>query len=210
MHVLEFLEALSPVLIYVTVMGVVMIESFGIPLPGEIVLMTAAFIAAHSPVNPVCVALAAIIGASVGDSIGYLIGHHYGRPLLGWLQKRLPHEFSDENIMLAEAIFRRHGTWTVFFGRFVALLRIFAGPLAGILRMHYPKFLIANVSGAIVWATTMTTLVYMFGLAIEPYIRRFSWAALLLILIVPGVIWYFFRPAMRRWLYRLAGKQSTE
>lgn len=206
MHVMEFLQSLPPDVVYIVVFAIVMIESFGVPLPGEITLMSAAFLAAHSGVNPIIVALAAIIGASIGDSIGYLFGHHYGRKLLGALQRKLPHEFSDENIALAEAIFHRHGMWAVFFGRFVALLRIFAGPLAGILKMHYPRFLVANVSGAILWAGSATALVYFAGLAVEPYLKHFSWAALFVIVFGGLVLWLFFRPVMRRLLSRLAGK----
>ncbi|MFZ1812503.1 MAG: DedA family protein [Candidatus Saccharimonadales bacterium] len=207
MHVMEFLQSLSPDLIYAFVFGVVMIESFGVPLPGEITLMSAAFLAAHNPhINPVVVASVAIVGASIGDSVGYWFGYHYGRRLLRVLQTKLPHEFSDDNIALSEAIFHRHGMWAVFFGRFVALLRIFAGPLAGILKMHYPKFLVANVTGAVLWAGTVTAGVYFAGLAAEPYLRRFSWIAFFAIGLVTTLGWLFFRPAMRRILLRLAGK----
>jgi membrane protein DedA with SNARE-associated domain len=74
----------------------------------------------------------------------------------------------------------------VFFGRFVALLRIFAGPLAGALKMRYRRFLAANVSGAICWAGGATALVYYAGLAAERWLERFSWIALV-IAVVAGV-----------------------
>ncbi len=67
--------------------------------------------------------------------------------------------------------------WAVFFGRFVALLRIFAGPLAGVLRMPYWKFLIANVLGGIVWAGGTTAVIYYVGVVAEVWLKRFSgWA----------------------------------
>jgi membrane protein DedA with SNARE-associated domain len=69
--------------------------------------------------------------------------------------------------------------WAVFFGRFVALLRIFAGPLAGVLRMPYWKFLIANVLGGIGWAGGTTAVIYYVGVVAEPWLKRFSWLGLL-------------------------------
>ena len=89
--------------------------------------------------------------------------------------------------MLAEKLFNRWGVRAVFFGRFIALLRIFAGPLAGALKMHYPRFLAANVSGAICWAGGTTALVYFAGMAAERWLQRFSWIALVIAVVV-GII----------------------
>ncbi|MEI6254215.1 MAG: DedA family protein, partial [Mycobacteriaceae bacterium] len=77
--------------------------------------------------------------------------------------------------------------WAVFFGRFIALLRILAGPLAGALRMRYPHFLAANASGAICWAGGTTAVVYFLGLAAEKWLSRFSWVALVLAVLL-GVV----------------------
>src|SRR5204862_172864 len=82
--------------------------------------------------------------AMTGDSIGYLIGHRAGSPLFDWLGRKFPRHFGPGHVALAERVFTRHGVWAVFFGRFIALLRIFAGPLAGSLRMPYGRFLAAN------------------------------------------------------------------
>ena len=68
----------------------------------------------------------------------------------------------------------------MFFGRFIALLRILAGPLAGALRMRYPRFLAANAAGAVCWAGGTTAVVYFLGLAAERWLARFSWVALAL------------------------------
>lgn len=81
---------------------------------------------------------------------------------------------------MAERSFEKWGMWAVFFGRFVALLRIFAGPLAGVLHMPYWKFLIANVFGGILWAGGTTAVIYSVGVVAEPWLKRFSWAALAL------------------------------
>jgi membrane protein DedA with SNARE-associated domain len=77
-------------------------------------------------------------------------------------------------------LFNRWGVRAVFFGRFIALLRILAGPLAGALKMHYPRFLAANVSGAICWAGGTTALVYFAGMAAERWMERFSWIGLVI------------------------------
>jgi membrane protein DedA with SNARE-associated domain len=77
--------------------------------------------------------------------------------------------------------------WAVFFGRFIALLRIFAGPLAGALKMRYPHFLAANATGALFWAGGTTAVVYYLGLAAEKWLSRFSWVALLVAVVI-GVI----------------------
>jgi membrane protein DedA with SNARE-associated domain len=89
--------------------------------------------------------------------------------------------------MFAERLFDRWGARAVFLGRFIALLRIFAGPLAGALKMRYAKFLLANVSGAVCWAGGTTALVYYAGVAAERWLTRFSWIALV-IAVVCGVI----------------------
>lgn len=85
---------------------------------------------------------------------------------------------------MAERSFRKWGMWAVFFGRFVALLRIFAGPLAGVLRMPYWKFLIANVLGGIAWAGGTTAVVYSVGIVAEAWLKRFSWLGLVVALLI--------------------------
>jgi membrane protein DedA with SNARE-associated domain len=81
-------------------------------------------------------------------------------------------------VALAERVFTRHGAWAVFFGRFIALLRIFAGPLAGSLRMPYGRFLAANASGGIIWATGITCVIWFLGVAAEQWLSRMSWLGL--------------------------------
>ena len=102
--------------------------------------------------QPLWVGVCASAGAIVGDSIGYAIGRRGGRPLFERLGRRFPKHFGPRHIGRAEHYFDRFGVWAVFVGRFIALLRILAGPLAGALRMPYWRFLVANVLGGIVWA----------------------------------------------------------
>jgi membrane protein DedA with SNARE-associated domain len=180
MNVDVLLESIPPVLVYVVVGAVVGMESLGIPLPGEVMLVGAALLSARHDlaVDPAGVGAAAVVGAVTGDSIGYSIGRRFGMSLFDRLGRRFPRHFGPGHIAFAERLFARWGTGAVFFGRFVALLRILAGPLAGALKMSYPHFLAANVSGAVCWAGGTTALVYFAGVAAERWLTRFSWVAL--------------------------------
>ncbi|SON61797.1 putative membrane protein [Mycobacterium simulans] len=185
MDVEALLQSIPPLAVYLVVGGVVGMESLGIPLPGEIVLVSAALMSSHHElaVNPIGVGAAAVIGAVIGDSIGYSIGRRFGMPLFDRLGRRFPRHFGPGHVALAERTFNRWGIRAVFFGRFIALLRILAGPLAGALKMPYPRFLAANVSGGICWAGGTTALVYFAGVAAERWLQRFSWIALVIALI---------------------------
>ena len=193
MNVHDLLVSIPPLLVYLVVGGVVGVESLGVPLPGEIVLVSAALLSAHhdanqpAHINPIFVGVAAVIGAVVGDSIGYSIGRKFGMPLFDRLGRRFPKHFGPGHVMLAEKLFNRWGVRAVFFGRFIALLRIFAGPLAGALKMPYPRFLAANVAGGICWAGGTTALVYYVGQAAEEVLQDFSYIALL-IAVVCGIV----------------------
>ncbi|MFH8726962.1 DedA family protein [Streptomyces termitum] len=185
MHVQEWLETIPAVAIYALVGVVIGLESLGIPLPGEIVLVSSALLASqHGDINPYVLGACATAGAIIGDSIGYAIGRKGGRPLLAWLGGKFPKHFSEANIALAERSFQKWGMWAVFFGRFIALLRIFAGPLAGVLKMPYWKFLIANILGGILWAGGTTAVIYSVGVVAEAWLKRFSWLGLVLAVLI--------------------------
>jgi membrane protein DedA with SNARE-associated domain len=180
------LETIPPMAVYLIVGVVIGLESLGIPLPGEIALVSAALLASRHTldINPIAVGAAATVGAIVGDSIGYSIGRRYGMALFERLGRRFPKHFGPGHVALAKQLFNRWGVWAVFFGRFIALLRIFAGPLAGALKMHYPRFLAANATGALCWAGGTTAVVYFLGLAAEHWLSRFSWVALALAVLI--------------------------
>ncbi|WP_370418179.1 DedA family protein [Streptomyces sp. QH1-20] len=179
MHIQEWLETVPAVAVYLLVGGVIGLESLGIPLPGEIVLVSATLLAAtQDHINPYVLGACAITGAIVGDSIGYMIGRKGGQPLLDWLGRKFPKHFGPDHVATAERSFHKWGMWAVFFGRFIAFLRIFAGPLAGVLKMPYWKFLIANVLGGIVWAGGTVAVIYTVGKVAEDWIKRFSYVGL--------------------------------
>ncbi len=195
----SWLVALPAVGVYLAVGLIIGLESMGIPLPGELTLVTATLLAVEGVTQPWAVALAAATGAIVGDSIGYAVGRRGGRGLLERLGRRFPEHLGRDQIAKAERTFARWGVWAVFFGRFVALLRILAGPLAGALRVPYRTFLLANASGGILWASGTTALVYWLGRAAQHWLKDFSWAALgLAILVGLGTTWYIKRRATHR------------
>jgi membrane protein DedA with SNARE-associated domain len=185
LHVQEWLETVPPLAVYLLVGLVIGLESLGIPLPGEIILVSSALLASqHGAIDPFVLGACATAGAIIGDSIGYAIGRKGGRPLLAKLNRRFPKHFSESNIAVAERSFDRWGMWAVFFGRFIALLRIFAGPLAGVLQMPYWRFLVANVLGGILWAGGTTAVIYYVGVVAEAWLKRFSWLGLVLAVLI--------------------------
>jgi membrane protein DedA with SNARE-associated domain len=194
-----WLETLPPAAVAAVVGLIIGLESMGIPLPGELTLVSASLLAATGAFSPWWVAVAAATGAIVGDSVGYTVGRHGGRSLLERLGRRFPKHLGPPHMMRAENTFAKWGVWAVFFGRFVALLRILAGPLAGALKVPYAKFLVANASGGIVWAFGTTFAIYYLGQAAEEYLKDFSWAALVVAVLAGlGSTWYFKRRAHRR------------
>lgn len=211
MHIDEWLQAIPPLVVYLLVGGVIGIESFGIPLPGEIVLVSASLLSSRHELNVQWewVAVAGSIGAIVGDSIGYGIGHRYGKSLFGYLGRKFPKHFSESHVAFAEQVFTRYGVWAVFFGRFIALLRIFAGPLAGALKMPYYKFLAANASGGILWAGGTAAAVYYLGIAAEQWLSRFSWMGLIVAAGVGAVVTLTIRRKTNQRIERFANEQAT-
>ncbi|MGC4834690.1 DedA family protein [Micromonospora vinacea] len=194
----HWLSALPPGVVYLLVAGVIGVESMGVPLPGEIVLVSSALLAATGVVEPEWVASAAAFGAIAGDSVGYAIGRRGGRPLLARLGRRFPKHLGPAQLARAEQSFARHGVWAVFFGRFVALLRILAGPLAGALHVPYRRFLLANAAGGLVWAFGTTYLLYSVGRAAEHWLKDISWAGLVLAVLAGlGSTWWLRRRAHR-------------
>ena len=182
MNVDALLISVSPVAVYLLVALVVGLESMGIPLPGEVILVSAALLASRHDleISPVWVAVAASAGAIVGDSMGYLAGRRWGYRMFDVLGRRFPKHAGPDHLSYAEHVFARYGVWAVFFGRFVALLRIFAGPLAGALRMRYPRFLTANAVGGLIWACGTTAAVYRLGASVDQWFKDASWIGLVL------------------------------
>jgi membrane protein DedA with SNARE-associated domain len=163
------------------------LESMGIPLPGETVLIMASVHAGDRGGNIAAIIAAATAGAIIVDNLGYLLGRQLGFRFLLRYGQRLG--FSDARIKLGQYLFMRHGAKVVFFGRFVAVLRCLAAFLAGVNQMRWPRFLLANAAGAIVWASLVAFGAFLFGRAFHQIAGPISLAAFILALI--AVVWGF-------------------
>jgi membrane protein DedA with SNARE-associated domain len=209
-NVNALLISVSPAVVYALVSLVIGLESMGIPLPGEVILVSAALLSTRPELNlsPVWVAVAASVGAIVGDSIGYLAGRHWGERMFTVMGRRFPRHAGPDQLAYAEHVFTRYGVWAVFFGRFVALLRILAGPLAGALRMPYPRFLAANALGGIVWACGTTTAIYVVGTRAEVWLKDSAWVGLALAVAVGIAISTVFRRRLEHAVARYAAERE--
>jgi membrane protein DedA with SNARE-associated domain/membrane-associated phospholipid phosphatase len=170
---------------YAVVFLFVAIESLGIPLPGETVLVTAGALAALGHLSLWWVIVLAAIGGIVGDAAGYWIGRLEGLALLKRYGSVIG--FNDKKLARVHTFFEKHGPKTVFLGRFIALLRTWAALLAGTAEMRYGVFTFYNVLGGITWAALFGTLGYLFGQSLpllEQYIGQASLAAVLLVALV--------------------------
>jgi membrane protein DedA with SNARE-associated domain len=197
-HVADLIGTIPPYAVYGLVFLIIGLESMGIPLPGEVALVSASLLAATGTISPWGVAIAASAGAVVGDSCGYALGRRSGPALFARLGKRFPRHLGPDQVARAERAFDRWGVWAVFFGRFVALLRILAGPIAGSLRMPYWRFLLANMGGGILWAGGTTFVVFSLGRVAERWLADISWGMLaLLVLAAVATVILVRRPARR-------------
>ena len=148
---------------YWVVAAVITLESMGIPLPGETMLVTAAIFAGTThQLNIVLVIAAAATGAIVGDNLGFAIGRRFGVALL-----HAPTAHHRAGSGSDSSLFDRHGGKVVFFGRFVAVLRALAALLAGMNCMNWWRFLVFNAAGGVVWAAAYGTAAYLFGEQVE-------------------------------------------
>ncbi|GAB2933206.1 DedA family protein [Rhodococcus aerolatus] len=195
---IDLLTSIPPLWVVVVVGLVVGVESIGVPLPGEAVLIAATLLATQGVVAPWWVALAAMVGAVVGDSVGYALGRRHGVRLLAHLAVRFPHHLGQARQDRAVGLVQRWGALAVFAGRFVALLRVLAGPLAGSLHMPYPKFLVANVTGGVVWAGGTVTAVYLLGDAAITALHDVTWGALVVLAVALVVLLVVLRVRRRR------------
>jgi membrane-associated protein len=159
-HIFEVLRGYLAAYGYWAVAITLLLENAGLPFPGETILLLASFVAfsertLHMPI----IVLVATCAAVIGDNIGYWIGHRGGRSLTQQYQHVVPHGA----VARGERLFARYGPITIFFARFIAGLRIIAGPLAGALGMDWPKFALWNFLGAIVWVSVISSIGYFVG-----------------------------------------------
>jgi len=167
---------------YVLLFGLVGAESAGVPLPGETALITAGILASQGTLSLPLVIVVAAAAAIVGDNFGYLLGRQGARRLLerpGWMEER-----RRDLLRRGEAFFAKHGSKTVFFGRWLPFLRVTAAWLAGAHHMPWPTFVAWNAAGGIAWAISISLFAYLAGAAAEAVIHAAGYVALGLVSLV--------------------------
>ena len=178
---------------------VVMLESGGIPLPGETALVAAAIFASQGKLNIVEVIAVAAAAAIIGDNLGYWAGRTGGRKML---QRYGPlRRWSERVLPWSERFFERHGSKTIFLARFFSVLRVTAAWLAGISRMHWWTFFLWNAAGGICWAVLVGLVAYYVGHAAADAISHYGLlggaAVVVLLALVLGAI-HLWRKRMLR------------
>jgi membrane protein DedA with SNARE-associated domain len=177
---------------YWAVFLLVAIESLGIPLPGETALILAGVYAGHTHrLSPWLIFLVAAAAAIIGDNIGYWLGAKGGYPLARRYGSKV--RLDERKLKTARYLFDRHGGKVVFFGRFVSVLRTYAAFLAGVSRMHWWKFALANAAGGIIWAGVYTAASYFAGNALQRVSGTISWILGGIAIVVIGVVVWLVR-----------------
>ena len=198
-----FLNALSGPLNqfgYWAILVLVMLEDFGIPVPGETILIAASIYAGHQQLNVVAVGLVGFAAAVIGDNIGFAIGHFGGRALaLRWGRYVF---LTEERLTRAERFFAHHGGKIIVLARFIEGLRQANGIIAGISGMHWRRFLVFNAIGAALWVGTWVSLGYLAGNHIDTiyhYITQYSLYVLiaLAVLLTSYIAWRVLRRRRR-------------
>jgi membrane protein DedA with SNARE-associated domain len=170
-------------------------ENAGIPVPGETTLLLASFLAySEHQLQLGWIIVVATCAATLGDNLGYAFGYYGGRPLLDRYQSVL--RIPLATLQRGEEMFARYGAVAIFFARFVFGMRVFAGPLAGVLRMRWRAFTLFNFLGAAVWVTFVAGAGYLFGQHWRSLLRamqRFNIAVLIVAVAVILFLWWRYR-----------------
>jgi membrane protein DedA with SNARE-associated domain len=170
-------------------------ENAGIPVPGETTLLLASFLAySEHQLHLGWIIVVATCAATLGDNLGYAFGHYGGRPLLDRYQSvfRIP----PATLQRGEEMFAHYGAAAIFFARFIFGLRVFAGPLAGVLRMRWRAFALFNFLGAIVWVTCIAGAGFLFGQhwrTLARIMQRFNIAVLIVAVVMILFSWWRYR-----------------
>jgi membrane protein DedA with SNARE-associated domain len=172
-------------------------ESAGVPIPGETTLIAAAVLARNGDYSLTSVIVVAAVAAIVGDNVGYWLGRFGGRRVLDrW---EFTARYARKALPPAERFFEKHGAKTVFFARFIALLRVTAAWLAGLSHMPWWRFFAFNAAGGIVWATGVALLAYWAGQAAADTVSNYGLYGVLGLLVLGGIVFF----ALRLWRKRM-------
>lgn len=189
-HIVDLLREAIVHYGYWAVGVVLLLENTGIPVPGETVLLLASFLAfSEQALQLSWIIIVGTIAATLGDNLGYAIGFRGGRPLLERYRELL--RIRPATLERGDRLFARYGAVAVFFARFVFGLRIVAGPLAGVLRMPWKKFLLFNFLGAFLWVTVIAGVGYLFGRHWARLVQDLKWFDVTVAILVLLAAFYF-------------------
>jgi membrane-associated protein len=190
--ILDFLRGVIVQYGYWAVGGALLLENAGIPVPGETILLLASFLAfSEHDLRLSGIIVVGTICATLGDNLGFALGYYGGRRLL----ERYQSFFRVEKpaVERGERLFARYGSLTIFFARFVFGMRIIAGPLAGVLRMPWKRFLLFNFMGAALWVSVISSVGYFFGRhwdRLERELKRVDLAVAVVVLLIAAFLWW--------------------
>ncbi|HKV80738.1 MAG TPA: DedA family protein [Candidatus Sulfotelmatobacter sp.] len=198
--ILDFLRGVIVQYGYWAVGGALLLENTGIPVPGETILLLASFLAySEHDLQLSGIIVVGTICATLGDNMGFALGYYGGRRLLERYQSLF--RIEKPAVARGERIFARYGSLTIFFARFVFGMRIIAGPLAGVLRMPWKRFLLFNFMGAAVWVSVIASVGYFFGRhwdRLEREMKRFDIFVAVVVLLIAAFLWWRNRWAKNR------------
>jgi membrane-associated protein len=191
-HLIDLLRATVVHYGYWAVAALLLLESAGLPLPGETVLLLASFLAytEHELRLPWLIVVATL-ATTLGGEVGFALGRHGGRPLI----ERYQNVFGirAENIARGERLFARYGSATVFLARFIFGMRVLASLLAGALRMPWRKFALFNFLGAALWVAAISSAGYLFGghwNRLVHDLKRFDLAVAIVVVLAATLWWW--------------------
>ena len=190
-HVPAVIQVLSPFVHqygYVGVGLLITLEDFGVPVPGETVLIAAAFFAGLGELNIYIVVLVGFIGAVVGDSIGFAIGEYGGHPLVERFGKYV--FLTPKRLHAAEAFFNRNGGKVIVVARFISGLRQLNGIIAGLSEMKWLRFVSFNIIGAALWVCTWAAVGYFGGSNIDTFLRYQLYLTIAVLTTISGIVAY--------------------
>jgi membrane protein DedA with SNARE-associated domain len=190
-HIFELLRGYLVHYGYWTIAAALLLENAGIPVPGETILLLASFLAfSEQRLRLPLIVLIGSCAAIMGDNCGYWLGYAGGRRLLEQY-RHLPH--LRRTLQRCEELFQRYGAFTIFFARFIAGLRIVAGPMAGVSRMSWEKFAFWNCLGAVTWVTAISLVGFFVGRSWDyllQWMRGMNIAVALVAAVIVALVWW--------------------
>jgi membrane protein DedA with SNARE-associated domain len=193
-HLPGFVNTLAPIIHkhgYLGVGALVFLEDFGVPVPGETILITAAVFAGLGQLNIFLVAITAFIAAILGDNIGFCIGKYGGHPLVERIGKYI--FLTPARIKKTEDFFRRKGGWLVIIARFIEGLRQANGIIAGLAEMRWHLFLLYNAIGAALWVGLWASVGYFGGSHLNTFLHYDLYFSILAVILIASYLTYKFK-----------------